>query len=129
MKRRKLLHVRVERLARQNWRLVWLGESDPLIGRAKLERVDPVRERLRALLLVWWQAFHTAPATVKELPERKDPLGENLAAERPAEPRSGPGPMPSTSLAEAEDIRGRRDDCQPAELGEDLHRGEREGAR
>jgi len=46
--------------------LVWLGESDPLTGRDALEDGDPVRVKLRALLLAWFATFRTAPATSKE---------------------------------------------------------------
>lgn len=46
--------------------LVWLGEADPLVGREALEDGDPVRVKLRALLLAWFAAFKTAPATSKE---------------------------------------------------------------
>ncbi len=46
--------------------LVWLGESDPLTGREQLEDGDPVRVKLRSLLLAWFAAFKTAPATSKE---------------------------------------------------------------
>lgn len=46
--------------------LVWLGETDPLLGRERLEDNDPVREKLRGLILGWFSAFRTAPATSKE---------------------------------------------------------------
>jgi|APTNR8051073442_1049403.scaffolds.fasta_scaffold05494_2 putative DNA primase/helicase len=46
--------------------LVWLGESDPLTGREQIEDGDPVRVKLRALLLAWFATFKTAPATSKE---------------------------------------------------------------
>lgn len=46
--------------------LVWLGEADPLTGREQLEDGDPVRVKLRALLLAWFETFRTAPATSKE---------------------------------------------------------------
>lgn len=46
--------------------LVWLGEADPLTGREQLEDGDPVRVKLRALLLAWFVVFKTAPATTKE---------------------------------------------------------------
>lgn len=46
--------------------LVWLGESDPLAGREQLEDGDPVRVKLRSLLLAWFAVFKTAPATSKE---------------------------------------------------------------
>ncbi|MCC7222006.1 MAG: toprim domain-containing protein, partial [Candidatus Contendobacter sp.] len=46
--------------------LVWLGEADPLTGREQIEDGDPVRIKLRALLLAWFATFKTAPATSKE---------------------------------------------------------------
>lgn len=46
--------------------LVWLGESDPLTGREQIEDGDPVRVKLRSLLLAWFATFKTAPATSKE---------------------------------------------------------------
>lgn len=46
--------------------LVWLGETDPLLGRERMEDNDPVREKLRGLILGWFSAFRTAPATSKE---------------------------------------------------------------
>ena len=46
--------------------LVWLGEADPLTGREQLEDGDPVRVKLRALLVAWFATFKTAPATSKE---------------------------------------------------------------
>lgn len=47
--------------------LVWLGEADPNLGRSRLETTDPIRAKLRGLLLAWYSAFKTAPATAKEL--------------------------------------------------------------
>ena len=52
-----------------NWiraALVWLGEADPRLGTEQLEDGDPVRAKLRALLLAWFAVFKTAPATSKE---------------------------------------------------------------
>jgi hypothetical protein len=46
--------------------LIWLGEADPLTGREAIEDGDPIRVKLRALLLAWYGAFKTAPATSKE---------------------------------------------------------------
>ena len=46
--------------------LVWLGEADPLTGREQIEDGDPVRVKLRALLLAWFATFKTVPATSKE---------------------------------------------------------------
>ena len=46
---------------------VWLGEADPLASRGDIEDADPVRRKLRDLLLVWWTTFHTAPSTTHEL--------------------------------------------------------------
>ena len=46
--------------------LIWLGEADPLTGREAIEDGDPIRVKLRVLLLAWFAAFKTAPATSKE---------------------------------------------------------------
>lgn len=46
--------------------LVWLGKADPLIGREQIEDGDPIRVKLRSLLLAWWQTFKSTPATSKE---------------------------------------------------------------
>ena len=46
--------------------LIWLGEADPLLGLEKLENADPVREKLRALLIGWYSTFKSAPATSQE---------------------------------------------------------------
>ncbi len=46
--------------------LVWLGETDPLLGRAEVESVDPIRTKLRAIVLAWYCTFKTAPATAGE---------------------------------------------------------------
>lgn len=56
-----------------NWiraALVWLGEADPLAGREALEDGDPIRLKLRALLVAWHSAFKTAPASTKEAKAR-----------------------------------------------------------
>ncbi len=56
-----------------NWiraALVWLGEADPLTGREALEDGDPIRLKLRALLVAWHSAFETAPASTKEAKAR-----------------------------------------------------------
>ena len=50
--------------------LVWLGEDDPLAGREALEDGDPVRVKLRSLLLAWYATFRTAGATCKEAANR-----------------------------------------------------------
>jgi len=46
--------------------LIWLGEDDPLAGTAQLESSDPVRCKLRALLIAWYATFRSAGATSKE---------------------------------------------------------------
>lgn len=46
--------------------LTWLGEADPLAGTAQLEDADPVRLKLRALLVAWYGAFRAVGATAKE---------------------------------------------------------------
>ena len=67
--------------------LTWLGEADPLAGTAELNDADPIRRKLRALLIAWWTTFHTAGATSKEAVIRaqetqRDPQGDE---ERPAQ--------------------------------------------
>ena len=42
--------------------LIWLGEADPLLGRDEIEAFDPVKTKLRALILAWYHTFGTAPA-------------------------------------------------------------------
>lgn len=46
--------------------LIWLGEADPTAGRERLEDTDPVREKLRGLLLAWYATFKTIPSTCSE---------------------------------------------------------------
>lgn len=46
--------------------LIWLGEADPLAGTADLESADPVRRKLRALLVAWYATFQSVGATSKE---------------------------------------------------------------
>ncbi len=46
--------------------LVWLGETDPNQGRARLETTDPIGTKLRSLLLAWYATFKTSPATSNE---------------------------------------------------------------
>ncbi len=67
--------------------LTWLGEADPLAGTAELNDADPVRRKLRALLIAWWTTFRTAGATSKEAVTRaqatqRDAQGDE---ERPAQ--------------------------------------------
>lgn len=50
--------------------LVWLGEADPNQGRARLETTDSIGAKLRGLMMVWYAAFKTAPATGKEAVSR-----------------------------------------------------------
>ncbi|HCK82540.1 MAG TPA: hypothetical protein PK880_05810 [Candidatus Competibacter sp.] len=47
--------------------LVWLGEADPLLSRSSIENADPVRRKLRSLLLGWYSTFKAVPATSNEL--------------------------------------------------------------
>ncbi|MCB1776813.1 MAG: hypothetical protein KDI50_05190 [Candidatus Competibacteraceae bacterium] len=61
--------------------LTWLGEADPLQGTAQLEESDPVRRKLRALLLAWFTTFGRAGATSKEAVTRAQGTLDN-----PAEP-------------------------------------------
>ncbi|HRF44993.1 MAG TPA: hypothetical protein PLD30_12295 [Candidatus Competibacteraceae bacterium] len=46
--------------------LVWLGEEDPLLSRAR-EEDDPIRNRLRLLILAWFHTFKSIPSTTTEL--------------------------------------------------------------
>lgn len=46
--------------------LTWLGEADPLAGTVQLNADDPVRRKLRALLLAWHGTFGSKAATSKE---------------------------------------------------------------
>lgn len=67
--------------------LVWLGEADPLTGREQLEDGDPVRVKLRALLLAWFAVFRTAPATSKEAVSRANETKlDDEGREQPAYP-------------------------------------------
>ena len=67
--------------------LVWLGEPDPLTGREALEDGDPVRIKLRALLLGWFATFRTAPATSKEAVMRANETRiDDSGDEQPAYP-------------------------------------------
>ncbi len=67
--------------------LTWLGEADPLAGTAQLESADPVRRKLRALLLAWHDTFHSAGATSKEAVTRARETQPNEAGDevRPAQ--------------------------------------------
>ena len=67
--------------------LVWLGEADPLTGREQIEDGDPVRVKLRALLLAWYATFKTAPATSKEAVIRANETGlDDEGTEQPRWP-------------------------------------------
>ncbi|MBK8751712.1 MAG: hypothetical protein IPL99_08705 [Candidatus Competibacteraceae bacterium] len=46
--------------------LTWLGEADPLGDTDKMEDTDPIRVKLRALLLAWHCAFKSIPSTCAE---------------------------------------------------------------
>lgn len=50
--------------------LVWLNEADPLAGREALEDGDPVRVKLRVLLMAWYATFKSVDATIKEAKAR-----------------------------------------------------------
>ena len=67
--------------------LVWLGESDPLTGREQIEDGDPVRVKLRSLLLAWYATFRTAPATCKEAVSRaNETMLDDEGTEQPRYP-------------------------------------------
>jgi putative DNA primase/helicase len=46
--------------------LVWLGETDPCLGREKLVDADPVSRALRNLLIAWHETYGKLPATTKQ---------------------------------------------------------------
>lgn len=63
--------------------LIWLGQPDPLAGAVELESADPVRRKLRALLVAWYSTFRSAGATSKEavaraMETRQDHGGETV---------------------------------------------------
>lgn len=66
--------------------LVWLGESDPLANRARVEDNDPIRWRLKALLVAWFATFRTAEATSKELVNRANEINRDENGEKRAHP-------------------------------------------
>ncbi|MBZ4192729.1 MAG: hypothetical protein LAE24_00255 [Candidatus Contendobacter sp.] len=67
--------------------LTWLGESDPLAGTAELNDSDPVRKKLRALLIAWSTTFQSAGATSKEAVARAQEVqrDQNSDETRPAQ--------------------------------------------
>lgn len=67
--------------------LTWLGEADPLAGKAKLEADDPVRSKLRNLLVAWHEIFRSVGATSKEAVARANEtqLDEKGNEVRPAQ--------------------------------------------
>lgn len=81
--------------------LIWLGEADPLLGREEIEAFDPVKTKLRALILAWYHTFGTTPAIcnhavnratstyrddngdeIPEAPELKDVLTQHFTNQR-----------------------------------------------
>ena len=67
--------------------LTWLGEADPLAGTAQLEDADPVRLKLRALLVAWYSAFRTVGATAKEAIARaRETVRDDEGTEQPRYP-------------------------------------------
>ena len=50
--------------------LVWLGEADPCIGRARIQQADPVREMLRNVVVRWHDLLGDACFTVAEVVAR-----------------------------------------------------------
>lgn len=67
--------------------LTWLDWADPLAGTAQLESADPVRCKLRALLMAWHEAFRSAGATSKEAVTHARETQPNTAGDeaRPAQ--------------------------------------------
>lgn len=68
--------------------LVWLGLPDPCKSLAQLEREDPERTKLLAMLIAWREAFGRHPATVRDAidramtdPKLREPI-ENVARDR-----------------------------------------------
>ena len=67
--------------------LTWLGEADPLGDTDKMEDTDPVRVKLRALLVAWHGAFKSIPSTCAEAVARaNDTRRDETGAEGPADP-------------------------------------------
>jgi len=52
--------------------LVWIAQTDPTAGRARLEVVDPIRQSLRPILLAWCEAFQARAVTVAEAVRESD---------------------------------------------------------
>lgn len=53
--------------------LVWCGEADPCEGRARLEDIDPVTRRLRAVLQAWHARLASSPVTAAEAIAKANP--------------------------------------------------------
>ncbi|HEX2526760.1 MAG TPA: hypothetical protein VHL31_10755 [Geminicoccus sp.] len=46
--------------------LIWLGEADPLLTRARIEANDPIKEQLGAILTAWTARYGTGSTTVAQ---------------------------------------------------------------
>ena len=67
--------------------LTWLGEADPLGDTDQLEDTDPVRVKLRALLVAWHGAFKSIPSTCAEAVTRaNDTRRDETGTETPTDP-------------------------------------------
>ncbi len=67
--------------------LTWLGEADPLGDTDKMEDTDPIRMKLRALLLAWHGAFTSIPSTCAEAVARaNETQRDETGTEAPTDP-------------------------------------------
>jgi putative DNA primase/helicase len=67
--------------------LTWLGEADPLGDTDKMEDTDPIRMKLRALLLAWHGAFNSIPSTCAEAVARaNETQRDETGTETPTDP-------------------------------------------
>jgi hypothetical protein len=67
--------------------LTWLGEADPLGDTDKMEDTDPIRMKLRALLLAWHGAFKSIPSTCAEAVARaNETQRDETGTEAPTDP-------------------------------------------
>lgn len=98
--------------------LTWLGWADPLAGTAQLESADPVRRKLRALLLAWYETFRSAGATSKEAVTRARETQPN---------EEGDEVRPAQALWETlmEYFTDRRGDVRSQLVGEFIRKSER----
>ena len=98
--------------------LTWLGWADPLAGTAQLESADPVRRKLRALLLAWYETFRSTGATSKEAVTRARETQPN---------EEGDAVRPAQALWETltEYFTDRRGDVRSQLVGEFIRKSDR----